>query len=226
VSAARLADEGTRLKFSALNLETGRTDTFSYPGCDVPLTDALMSAVALPGVTPPGMIRGHQYVEGTVVRGFILTDVLQEPVDEIYAIGAAASQPHRFEAGTRFDTWRAVMQRAMQLNQSHDIWHELNLARTRLRGRRARAEVHRALPGSLSRLVPDAEVAERLRARLAMIYPSHDAPVEPVLHVLTPSRDLDFPLWRFRRRDIVGAIDLGFADAQRDLAAPSVEGVR
>ncbi|MGH2899125.1 MAG: patatin-like phospholipase family protein, partial [Solirubrobacteraceae bacterium] len=164
VGEDRLRARETKLVFGALDLEGGRVSLWSYPGGGPPLIDTLMGAVAFPGMTPPGSAPGGQWVEATIGRGFLLSDVIDEPVDEIVVIGAAATKPGRRTPPTK--NWRTAMARTFALNQSHDVWHELDVARGRLAAMQARTALEHEY-ARLCEAIPDRELADRLGASLA-----------------------------------------------------------
>ncbi|HYO50058.1 MAG TPA: hypothetical protein VEW94_09430, partial [Chloroflexia bacterium] len=66
-------------------------------------------------------------------------------------------------------------------------------------------------------LIEDADVRERLRARLGHIYAQATTQAQggrpPVLRAITPSRELDFPVWCFRASDLAAAREIGYKDA-------------
>ena len=211
VSESKLRSRGVKLLISTLDLQSGRERVLAYPGCDLPLVDGIMAAVATPGLIPPMPHRGRQLVEGTLVSSFLLHRVLEHPVEEIVAV-AAAICPGR-EQSRRYATWRAVLERALAMNQAHDVWEALEDAEKITSAAVAFRHVSENVPQRLTQRVPDPMLRQRLETRLSEIYDKSEFPLQrasgPSVRSITPSRDLTYPLWRFSHRALTAANDLG-----------------
>lgn len=205
---AALAERGTTLLVTALNLQTGRLEVLRYPGSDLPLIDGLLAAGALPGATPPVPYRGaSQLVEGTLVDAVPMRPALDEHPDDLVAI--LPMLPARPEPASPWDTWRTVLRRALEVNQAEDGRRAVTDAE------RAGAEVEayrRAAEGLIEAAagMADGALSDRLRRRLDGRQPRQ----APRTLVIRPSRYLGYPMWRFRRDDLRAAATLGEHDAR------------
>jgi predicted acylesterase/phospholipase RssA len=204
VAEDKLAARGTTLLVSTLDLQAGEQRVLEYPGSDVPLVDGLMAAVATPGLVAPVVHGGRRLAEGTLVESFLLRTVLAREPDEVVAIAPAL--PHEAPR-RRYATWRAVSERALAVNLDHDVTSALAHTRTAERVTAARTHVRDALLA----LTDD----EAVRERIAAIY---GEPRAPVLHAVTPSGELGYPLWSFPRARMRAAAAMGRADAEAAFA--------
>lgn len=213
VSERLLADRGCRLLVSALNLQTGRLEVLEYPGAGLPLVDSLLAAGAFPGLTRPVRYGGGQLVEGTLVDGVPMGPALARRPEELVAVlpmvptwtaaTAAGISPRRYE------TWPAVMRRAVEMDQAHD-------ARRALVDARATA-VEAAAYREVGRRMAQATVGVRggtLAARLSGLVEAAQPPAGPRVVAVVPSRPLDLPIWRFSRSGLAGAAAMGESDAR------------
>lgn len=208
VSEEALRARGMTLLVSTLDLQAGEERVLEYPGSEVPLVDGLMAAVATPGAVAPHEHAGHQLGEGTLVDSFLLREVLGRDPTEVVAI--ATSLPSA-SASRRYRTWRAVAERALALNLGADVVSALEDARTKVAVASARI---RARAG-LTALVDEQDLDEGLAATLReAIEAAYAGPPPPVIQAVTPSRELGYPLWSFRRRSLREAMALGRADAR------------
>jgi len=212
VSEERLAARGARLLVSTLDLRAGRQRVLEYPESDVPLLDGLMAAVATPGLVAPLDRDDAQLAEGTLVDSFLLREVLARGPDEVVAIAVVSPEgpPPR-----RYGTWRAVSDRALVLNLDHDVRSAFAHARARTDADEARRRAAGQLQALLGERVPDAALAGALQARIAEAYAR---PPAPRVTAIVPSRELGYPLWRFPRRGMRAAAELGYGDARTALA--------
>lgn len=218
VDEERLAERGVMLVIGTLNLQTGQEEVLTYPGGELPLIDALMATVATPGISPPVRHRGQQLVEGTLVNGFLMREMLRRPIDEIIAIAATLGP----EAPTRrFRTWRAVMERALAMNQAHDVRDGLAEAEAVAAAAASFRSISQTLPERLAGRVGNPLLQNELREKVAAIYESSDFPLRraagPTVVAITPTRTLSYPLWRFDRGQLQAARSLGYEDARRIL---------
>jgi predicted acylesterase/phospholipase RssA len=218
VSESRLATLRTKLLVNVFNLQSGQEEILEYPGADLPLIDALTAAVATPGLCPPVKHRGEQLVEGTFIHGFLLEAVAQRELDEIYAI--AACLPEQETDVRLYPHVRAVLERSVAMNQAHDVREGFASARDITACIEAYAKVNK-LPDALAAQVDDPALREQVLARAREVLERSRFPLKrgrtPVTHAITPSKRLDYPLWRFRRRELSAAQALGYADARRAL---------
>lgn len=217
VSDERLRARGVTLLLNVLNVRTGREEVLRYPGGagQLPLVDALMAAVATPGLCRPIADRGRHLGEGTLITSFLLPAVLRDAgeIDEIVAI-APALPPGGIPR--RYTTWWAVLERALAMNLAHDVRAALDEAEKVTAATGAFRHVRALVPARVADAAGPA-LGERLRADLEAIYRRSAFPLQhsagPAVRAIAPSRDLGYPLWRFRRGDLARARDLGYRDA-------------
>jgi predicted acylesterase/phospholipase RssA len=220
VSESRLVARGTVVAAAVVDLRTGRVDHLVWPGCDLPIVDGLMAAVATPGLLAPVAHGGRDLAEATVVDAVPLRAVTDGalpgvgPVDEVVAVLATPLAGRR-----RYDTWRAVADRAVAVNLAHDADAAVDDATRDAAAAGAFDRVDRDLGPALAALVDDPQVRDRLvatvagrRAAAAAAHPGRPRP--PRLHVVRPTEPLDFPLWRFRDADVTDAFLHGHAAAR------------
>jgi len=211
VSEARLAAHDAVLLVSTLDLRTGRIEVLRYPGSEVPLVDGLMAAVATSGITPPLSWRGTQLAEGTFANSLLVGPALATPAEQVLVVapvGGAAPSP-----GHAYRTWRAVLERALALDQSADARRGAELAAATGAAAEAFRRVSR-LTDTLPALAPDA-VREQLATDLAAAGVASRFPLRrssgPRTVALTP--DLPYPMWRFRAEELRAAVRRGAREA-------------
>lgn len=216
VSERLLEERGTRLLVTAFNLQTGLTEPLLYPGASVPIVEAVLAAGATPGLLAPVLHRGRQLAEGSMIDSLPIGPVLDLEPEEIVVVAMSLGPDQ--DRSRRYRSWPAVAMRAMAMNQSHDVTAGLRLAQ----GRAAAAEAHRRvaaeLPVRLAALAGDPETAARVREAVAGAFDRSGFPLRqrrgPLVRAVTPSRDLGYPLWRFRRGDLRAAAATGHRDAR------------
>ena len=227
VSEQKLQTLGNRLIFSALELRTGEERLFAYPGDNVPLIDALMGAVALPGGTPPCKIDGKCFVEGTFVNTFVLNRVIEHyPADAYYAIANLPAGSDSTSEDRQYRNWRQVLMRTIQLNLSRDIRREISDAHQYFRSRKAYVEVVHYIRENANRV---AEETSRTNTMLEEIEDNLDhSPSEkhgiPEFFPIVSSEGIKTPLWSFRSRWIRHLREMGYRDARDALSTPGEGG--
>jgi predicted acylesterase/phospholipase RssA len=213
VSERKLRERGTRLMLSTLDLQSGEESAHIYPGGDLPLLDALMAAISTPGLYPPLRRGGRQLVSATLANNYLLPKVLRYPFAEVFVVAAIIS---RKGVWRRYDTALSALHRNVLMNQAHDVRQGLADAQQAAQADAAFRHVTRSVPGLADR-IEDADVRERLRASLGHIYAQATTQAQgdrpPVVRAITPSRELDFPVWRFRAADLAAAFEMGYKDA-------------
>lgn len=225
VTESRLAARGTVVAAAVVDLRTGRVEHLVWPGCDVPIVDGLMAAVATPGLLAPLPHGDRVLAEATIVDAVPLAAVLDghlpgvDPVDEVVAVLASPSAARR-----RYATWRAVADRAVAVNLARDTDAAVDDAARGEAATAAFGRVDRELPAALAALVDDPAVRERLvaevdrrRAAAAAAHPGR--PRHPRTLVVRPTGELAYPLWRFRDGDLADAYLQGHAAARAVLDA-------
>jgi predicted acylesterase/phospholipase RssA len=206
LSDEALAERGSVLLVTAVNLQTGRLEALRCPGGPVPLVDALLAAGALPGATRPVAAASAQLVEGTIVDAVPMDAVLEEHPTEVVAV--LPMLPQGGGPPQRYGTWGSVLRRALEVNQADDARRALAQASTAA----AEAEAHRRARRALLEAAAATGDAD-LTDRLGRCFDRHERP-GPDLRAVRPSRPLGYPMWRFRRSDLMAAAALGEGDAR------------
>jgi predicted acylesterase/phospholipase RssA len=203
-----LAERGTTLVVTAMNLQEGRPEVLRYPGARLPLVDGLLAAGALPGMTTPVPLGGDQLVEGTLIDGVPMAPVLALHPDEIVAVLPmlpAGGGPVR-----RYGTWRAVGRRALEVNQSEDGRRGLADAAEAAAEARAYRRAGDGLTTAAAGLDDGGALAGRLRGLVEAAQPAEG----PRVLTIRPADPLPYPMWRFRTSDLAAAVRLGERDAR------------
>jgi predicted acylesterase/phospholipase RssA len=209
VSEEKLRERGTRLMVSTLDLQSGEESVHVYPGSDIPLLDALTAAISTPGLHPPLRRGGRQLVSATLANNFLLPKVLRYSFTEVFVVAAIIP---RKGVWRRYDSALSALHRNVLMNQAHDVRQGLADAQQAAQADAAFRHVAQRMPGVADR-IEDADVRERLRARLGHIYAQTQGDRPPTIRAITPSRELDFPVWRFRAADLASASEMGYSDA-------------
>jgi predicted acylesterase/phospholipase RssA len=209
VSERALTANGARLAVTTLDLMTGEEIVHRFPGDDLPIVDAVMAAVATPGLAAPRRSGDRLLAEATLVESVPTAAIFgDDPPQRV--VGVLAGIPLEAEGRSRrYKTWRAVSDRALELNLSHDSRRAIENA----------AESERwsddavALAAALAQIaVGDRALAGRFEEALAPL----DEPTPPAWVWISPSRRLGYPLWRFPTQALREARQLGHDDAARN----------
>lgn|GEM_PF-6567005 len=216
VSERKLEKTGNTLIFSALDLRNGKEKLFTYPGANLPLIDALMGAVALPGLTAPHRAGRSCLVEGSFVNTFILNRVIRScPADAYYGIGILPAGSG-LSPGRKYRNWRQVLFRTLQLNLSRDIRREVADARKYFRSRQAYSHVQQRLRETIETLVPDKSRRKKLLGELTERITDNtpDDGQIPDFYPIINSREIRSPLWSFHRSAMRHLRKHGYSDAR------------
>ena len=92
-----------RLIIMATDLETGRTIRFGEEGFKtIPISKAIQSSMAAPGIYKPVEVGGHYYVDGTLNKGMHATVAIDHGADIVLAINPVVpiDVPQAVAAGT------------------------------------------------------------------------------------------------------------------------------
>lgn len=213
VSEAKLRERGTKLMVSTLDLQSGEERVHAYPGGEIPLLDALTAATSTPGIYPPLQRGGRQLVSATLANNFLLPKVLRHPFAEVFVVAAVIPQ---MGVRRRYNTALSALHRNVVMNQAHDVRQGLEDAGGAAQTDVAFRHVARSLPGVADH-IEEPEAREKLRARLEQVYSQGTIQAQgyrpPVIRAITPSSELDFPIWRFRAADLAAASEMGYRDA-------------
>jgi len=212
VSERALRERGVSFALTTFDLWTGEEFVHRYPGSPVPIVDAIMAAVATPGLVRPLVDGDRLLAEATLIDS--VPGAALEPADEVVAV-LAGGTPLDGGPARRYSTWRAVAERSLEINLARDsrrlidrfatdaAWHADANALLRELGAIGAAEIDDALVDVASALAVD-RTTDRPSARFTAI---------------TPSAPLGYPLWRFPRRAMRRARALGRLDAARSVGA-------
>lgn len=218
-----LKRRGVQLLFSCLDATTGEIQTFHYPGCTVPLQEALVAAASLPGLAAPLREDSAQWVDATMVESFMMRALLRHPLADLWVVAATlpqsdAAQHNDVSLRRGKRNWRATTSRVLHLNQMQHVRDGLDYAQEAFAAAAAYQGAHADLSRALDEQVNDAELRERVQQQLQRVVTASSFPwkqtTATTVQLLTPSFPLQFPLWRFRARDLRGAMTLGYTDAQ------------
>jgi predicted acylesterase/phospholipase RssA len=205
VSERALRDRGTTLAITTLDLVSGSETVHRYPGDDVPLVDAVMAAVATPGMLIPLASGDRLLAEATFVDSVPSAAVPTDPPPD-RVIGVLPAMPVDSGAARRYGTWPAVAMRTIEVNLNQDRRRAVALA-DETRGWHADAESVIAEVTGLAG--DDTDLAARLRSALAPL----ESPAPTHYVWISPSQRLDYPMFRFPSAAMSAARRLGRADA-------------
>ena len=212
-----LIDRGTSLAVSVVDLRSGREVMLRYPGAGLPLVDGIMAATATPGLVRP-IRHGRQLLaEATLVESVPMAAVADpdgaggQQVGEIVAV--LTGLPIDGGERRRYSTWRAVAERSVAMNLAHDARRAVENHAADAAFATGGATVATAV-NALADTLADRELAGQLRSRLTAAVAPLEGRAVPQLTAIVPTRELGYPLWRFRRPDLAAARALGCADAE------------
>ena len=219
VSIKKLEENSASLVFSTLNLKTGAQEFFEYPGSETPLMEAIMGAVAVPGLTRPYYSETGPLVEGTMVNTFIVDHIVSNyPADEYYAVAPLPEGKPDPDDLFQADHWREALIRTIQVNLSRDVNEGLQNAGRKLQAANAGVNARQRLLQSVQALTADTtELAAKIEQRLA----KQDFPLPhqstAKLFPIISNEPVSSPLWSFRKKNIQALIDMGYENAVRGL---------
>lgn len=198
-----LIERGTTLSFTTFDLLTGDEIVHRFPGDEVPIVDALMAAVATPGLLAPLRAGARMLAEATLIDSVPFAAIRQNEVPQ-RVVGILAGMPLDGHAPNRLTTWRAVGARSLEINLANDARRAIETSRRAASWRQDSA----ALRAELLALAPQSATAQFDAATKPL------EGVDPPSYVwITPSEPLGYPLWRFPRQKMHAARLLGRHDA-------------
>jgi predicted acylesterase/phospholipase RssA len=204
---AMIANRAT-LAITTFDLMTGEEVVHRYPGDPLPVVDAVMAAVATPGLVAPRRAGDRLLAEATLIESVPIAAIpTADPPDRI--VGVLAGIPLENEgAPTQYRTWRSVSARAFEVNLAHDS----RLAIARAAEERAWSTDAAAVATEIASLAAgDADLDAGFQRALAPL----DLPAPPAFVWISPSQPLGYPLWRFPKAAMDAARQLGHDDAAR-----------
>ena len=98
---------------------TGDEIVHRYPGDPVPIIDALMAAVATPGLLAPLRSGTRLLAEATLIDSVPLAAIRHDEAPQ-RVVGILAGMPLDGHASSRLTTWRAVGTRSLEVNLAQD----------------------------------------------------------------------------------------------------------
>jgi len=215
ISEEQLVARGVTLLISTMNLQTGKEQVLRFPGADLPLADALTAGIATTGLFAPVLSHEQQLADATFINSFLLPKVLQEPVEEIIAIAPALQRG--VPTKKRYKIWPTTFVRALYMNLAHDVWGALDRGEKISNAAKAFRNVSDNLPTLLATHVTEPTLQAQLKHTITAIYQQSSYPLKfasgPTIKAITPSHDLDYPLWRFPAKNLAAARAAGYRDA-------------
>ena len=208
VSERALIANRATLAVTTFDLMTGEEVVHRYPGDPLPIVDAVMAAVATPGLVAPRPAGDRLLAEATLIESVPIAAIpTADPPDRV--VGVLAGIPLESEGRpVKYRTWRSVSARAFEVNLAHDSRRAI--ARTAEEGNWNTDAA--AVATELATLAADdAELDAGFRRALAPL----DLPAPPAFVWISPSRPLGYPLWRFPKAAMNAARQLGHDDAAR-----------
>lgn len=202
VSEQALCDRGVTFALTTFDLWTGEECVHRYPGDPVPIVDAIMAAVATPGLARPLADGDRLLAEATMIDSVPFAAL--EPADDVVAV-LAGGGPLDGGPARCYSTWRAVAERSLEINLARDS--------RRLIDRFADDAAWDASARSVLRdlaAVGDVEIDAVLDEISSALVTRGET---PRFTAISPSAPLGYPLWRFPRRATRRACELGRLDA-------------
>ena len=121
VSERALIANRATLAVTTFDLMTGEEVVHRYPGDPLPIVDAVMAAVATPGLVAPRRSGDRLLAEATLIESVPVAAIpLDDPPERV--VGVLAGIPLDSTSGSprQYRTWRAVADRALEVNLAHD----------------------------------------------------------------------------------------------------------
>ncbi|HZB40731.1 MAG TPA: patatin-like phospholipase family protein [Ilumatobacter sp.] len=208
VSEAALTANRATLAVTTFDLMTGDEVVHRYPGDPLPIVDAVMTAVATPGLIAPRRSGDRLLAEATLIDSVPLAAISShDPPDRV--VGVLAGIPLANEgAPRRYRTWRAVADRAFEINLAHDSRRAIERSTDASRWSADATAVAADLADIAGE---DRELTARFKEAIGPL----DMPAPPQFVWISPSKRLGYPLWRFPTKSMHEARRLGHDDAAR-----------
>jgi predicted acylesterase/phospholipase RssA len=208
VSERALIANRATLAVTTFDLMTGEEVVHRYPGDPLPIVDAVMAAVATPGLVAPRRAGDRLLAEATLIESVPIAAIATaDPPDRV--VGVLAGIPLESEGRpVKYRTWRSVSARAFEVNLAHDSRRAI----ARTAEERSWSADAAAVATELATLATgDAELDAGFRRALAPL----ELPAPPAFVWISPSQPLGYPLWRFPKAAMDAARQLGHDDAAR-----------
>lgn len=225
VSEHKLKERGTTLVFSCLNLTSGCEELFAFPGENrLSLSEALMAAVAVPGMSKYGELGKEILVEGTFVRSFLLHQIFKTYTPkETYAVAAYARGKNKVISPKKYTTWMGGLKRTFQLNMSRDVENEIAKTQRDIHA----LQVYQKNMNQASDLVKSQISDQDLANSLQQILSDHRINSKfcdkteniPRLIKIISEKEIEFPLWNYNKKKLSALQNEGYSDACNVLAS-------
>jgi predicted patatin/cPLA2 family phospholipase len=224
VSEEKLKARGTTLVFSCLNLNSGKEELFTYPGENrLSLSDAIMAAVAVPGMSKYGELENNALVEGTFVRSFILHRIFKDyRPKQMYAVAAYAQGKNQVVNPKEYNTWMRQLKRTFQLNMCRDVDAEITKTERDIKAMQE-YKLNIEQMGNLIGLHVDDKDFERvlvetLEEHQIKSHFTHTTGEIPSLIKIVSGKEIEFPLWSSKKSKLNNLQREGYSDACKVLA--------
>ena len=213
VSERALTANRATLAVTTVDLMTGEEVVHRYPGDPLPIVDAVMAAVATPGLLAPRRSGDRLLAEATLIESVPVAAIpVDDPPERVVGVlaGIPLTDIPLTDDGSRrqYRTWRAVADRALEVNLAHDsrraIERTAEASRWSADATAVAAELATIAGG-------DGELANGFQHAVAPLA----EPAPPTFVWISPSRGLGYPLWRFPTALLREARQLGHDDASR-----------
>jgi predicted acylesterase/phospholipase RssA len=213
VSERALTANRATLAVTTFDLMTGEEVVHRYPGDPLPIVDAVMAAVATPGLLVPKRSGDRLLAEATLIESVPVAAIpVDDPPERVVGVLAGiplTDVPLTDGASRRhYRTWRAVADRALEINLAND-------------SRRAIERTAEASRWSADAAAVAAEMAtiaggdEALANEFEQAVAPLAEPAPPTFVWISPSKELGYPLRRFPAALLREARQLGHDDASR-----------
>ncbi len=223
LSEEKLLESGTVLVLSCLNLTSGSEEIFTYPGENrLSLTEAIMAAVSVPGMSEYGELEKDVLVEGTFVRSFVLHRIFKEYApNRIYAVAAYATGTNEINSPKKYTTWMGQLKRTFQLNMCRDVDNEITKTERDIKAMQNYKRNMEQIGDLIKLNIEDKELEKSLLHILnehqEKSHFTHTSRKIPTLIKIVSEKEIEFPLWSYKRKKLSELQNAGYYDACKAL---------
>ena len=219
ISEDKLVERGVVLAISCLNMTTGNEEILIYPGeTRLNLNEAIMAAVSVPGMSKYGTIERDVVVEGTFVRSFILHRIFRDfAPKQMFAVAAYAAGKNKVFKPGKYTTWIRQLKRTFQLNLCRDVDNEIEKTERDIKA----MQVYKKNMERIDELIKIHARDEELQKSLQKVLVghlenssfTHRSKEIPSLIKIISEKEIEFPLWSFKRKKLASLQNAGYSDA-------------
>jgi len=223
LSEEKLLEREAVLVLSCLNLTSGSEEIFTYPGENrLSLTEAIMAAVSIPGMSEYGELEKDVLVEGTFVRSFVLHRIFKDYApNRIYAVAAYAVGTNEISSPKKYTTWMGQLKRTFQLNLCRDVDNEIAKTERDIKAMNNYKKNMERIGDLIKLNIEDME----LKKSLLHILDEHQEKSHftqtsreiPTLIKIVSEKEIEFPLWSYKRKKLSKLQNTGYYDACKAL---------